>query len=85
MNKRLRDVIELRVGFIPEKKMEEEYREKEKSLYMCCVDLEKAFDRISRKVVKSAMRKKGIPETTVKAVTSLYDQSWIRLFRQVSR
>ena len=44
------------------RKMQEKYRVKGKKLYMCFVDLEKAFDRASRKVLEWAMRKKGIPE-----------------------
>ena len=39
---------------------------------MSFVDQEKAFDRIPRKVVEWAMRKKGIPEALVTAVMSLY-------------
>ena len=39
---------------------------------MCFVDLEKAFDRVPRKVMVWAMRKKGIPEALVTAVMSLY-------------
>ena len=35
---------------------------KKKMLYMCFVDLEKAFDRVTRKVMEFAMRNKGIPE-----------------------
>ena len=38
---------------------------------MCFVDLEEALDRIPRKVVELAMRKKGIPEALVRAVMSL--------------
>ena len=30
-------------------------------VYMCFVDLEKAFDRVSSNVLEWAMRKKGIP------------------------
>ena len=30
-------------------------------LYMCFVDLEKAFNRVTRKVLEWAMRTKGIP------------------------
>ena len=39
---------------------------------MCFVDSEKAFDRVPRKAMKWAMRKKGLPETTVRVVMSLY-------------
>jgi len=35
--------------------------------------LEKAFDRIPRRVMEWAMRKKGLPEIMVKAVMSLYE------------
>ena len=40
---------------------------------MCFVDIEKAFDRVSRKVMEWAMRKKGLPEAIVRAVINLYD------------
>ena len=36
----------------------EEYQDTKKSLYMCFVDSERAFDRAPRKVVEWAMRKK---------------------------
>ena len=40
-------------------------------MYMCFVELEKAFDRVPRRVMEWAMRKKGLPEILVKAVMSL--------------
>ena len=40
---------------------------------MCFVDLEKAFDRVPRRVMEWAMRKKGLAEILVKAVMSLYE------------
>ena len=55
--------------------MKEEFRGKEKRLYMCFVDLEKAFDRVPRKVMEWALRKKSLPEVLVKAVMSLYEGS----------
>ena len=42
-------------------------------MYMCFVDLEKTFDRVPRRVMEWAMRKKGLPEILVKAVMSLYE------------
>ena len=53
-------------------RMQEEYRDNKKELYMCFVDIEKAFDRLPRKVIESTMRKKGLPEVIVRAVMSLY-------------
>ena len=53
--------------------MQEEHRAKYKRTYMCFVDLEKAFDRLPRRVMEWAMRKRGLPEILVKAVMSLYE------------
>ena len=77
------DFDETQFGFLPEKgtidalflvqKLQEQHRAKDKRMYMCFVDLEKAFHGVSRRVVEWAMRKKGLPEIQVKTVTSLYD------------
>ena len=55
--------------------MQEEFRGREKKLYMCFVDLEKAFDRVPRKVMERALRKKGLAEVLVQVVMSLYEGS----------
>ena len=39
---------------------------------MCFVDIEKAFDRVPRKVMEWAMRKKGLSEEILWEVMSLY-------------
>ena len=52
---------------------------KKKKLYLCFVDLEKAFDRVPRKVLKLAMKKKGIPEVLVRSVMSLFEGAKIRV------
>ena len=46
---------------------------------MCFVDMEKAFDRVPRKVMELAMRKKGLSEVIVRAVMSLYDGAKTRV------
>ena len=55
------------------RRIREEFRGKEKKLCMCFVDLEKAFNRVRRKVAEWAPRKKGLPEVLVQAVMSLYE------------
>ena len=83
-------IDEMQVGFMPGKgtthsllilrRMQEEFRGREKKLYMRFVDLEKAFDRVPRnpfflKVMECALRKKGLAEVLVQAVMSLYEGS----------
>ena len=55
------------------RRIREEFRGKEKKLCMCFVDLEKAFDRVRRKVAEWVLRKKGLQEVLVQAVMSLYE------------
>ena len=48
------------------RRIREEYQKKEdKKLYMCFVDMEKAFDRVPTKVMEWAIRKKGLSEVIV--------------------
>ena len=55
------------------RRLQEEYNAKGKKLHMCFVNLDKAFDRVLRKVFEWAMRKKGIPEVLIRSVMSLYE------------
>ena len=84
LERRLRHMVkvdEMQFGFMPDKgtidavfiqrRLQEEYLDKEKKFYMCIYDLIKAFDRVSRKVLEWAMRKRGIQEVMVRAVMSL--------------
>ena len=38
------------------RRLQEEYLDKEKKLYMCFVDLEKAFEKVPRRVLEWAIR-----------------------------
>ena len=86
LEKRLRSIAgvdEMQCGFMPGKgttdalftvrRLQEEYRAKNKKLFMCFVDLEKAFDRVPRRVIWWALRRRGVPEQLVDAVRSLYE------------
>ena len=78
-------IDEMQFGFTPGKgtthalfilrRTQEEFRGREKKLYMCFVDLKKAFDRVPRKVMEWALRKEGLAEVLEQAVMSLYEGS----------
>ena len=53
-------------------------------LYMCFVDLEKAFDRVPRKTLEMTMRKKGMPEILGRSIMSLYERAKTRVRRILS-
>ena len=46
---------------------------------MCFVDLEKAFDRVPRKVLEWALRKKVIPLVLVRSAMSLCEGAKLRV------
>jgi len=52
--------------------MQEKFIAKGKKLCFGFVDFEKAFDRVSREVIRWAMRKLGVEEWLVLAVMSMY-------------
>ena len=83
MLQRIVSVDEMQFGFMPERgiidavfilrRIQEEFHAKGKQLYMCFVDLEKAFDRVPRKVLEWAIKKKGLSEVLARSVMSLYE------------
>ena len=92
LEKRIRALVEMdemQCGFMPERgtiddlfivrRMQEEYMEKNKKFYMCFMDLEKAFDRVSRRVMQWVLRKKGLTEILVKPTISLYESSKMKV------
>ena len=53
------------------RRMQEKYQKKDKKLYICFADMEKAFDGVPRKMTQWATRKKGLSEIMVRAVYQL--------------
>ena len=59
----------MQFSFMPERRtidalfilcrMQKKHQHKRKRMYMCFIDLEQAFDRVPRKVMEWAMRKKS--------------------------
>ena len=58
--------------------LQEEHHAKEKNC-MCFVDLERAFDKVPRKVLEWSMRNKGISEVLVRSVISLHEGAKTRV------
>ena len=87
--KRLVKVHQMQFGFMPGRstldaifilrKMKESYFEKNRKLFICFLDFEKAFDRVPRKVIEWALRKKLVPERLVQAVMSMYKGAKTRI------
>ena len=86
LEERLRRVVKIsacQCGFMPGKgtidaiyvvrRMMEKHEAKGKKLYLCFVDLRKAFDRVPRSVIAWALRKSGVVEGEVRAVMRLYE------------
>ena len=61
------------------RRLQEEYRNEGQTLYMGFVDLKKTFDRLPRKVLEWAMRKKGIPQVLVRSAVSIYEGAKTRV------
>ena len=59
--------------------LQEKYLVANKRLYMAFVDLEKAFDRVPRKVIWWALRKLGVDEWIVRLVQGMYSNARSRV------
>ena len=82
-------IDDMQFGFMPGRgttdaifilrQLQEKHLAKNKKLYFTFVDLEKAFDRIPRKVIWWAMRKLGIEEWIVRFVQAMYNNTRSRV------
>jgi len=88
LEKRLRkqtNIDNMQCGFMPEKgttdgifvvrQIAEKHKAKAVKLYYAFVDLEKAFDRVPREVVRWALRKLGVEEWLVRSVMAMYTEA----------
>ena len=58
------------------RQLQEKYLAANKRLYMAFVDLEKAFDRVPRKIIWWALRKLGVEEWIVPLLQGMYANAW---------
>ena len=80
--RQLVSIDDSQLGFVPSRgttdtifvvrQLQEKYLAANKRLYMAFVDLEKAFDRVPRKVIWWALRKLGVEESIVRLVQGRY-------------
>ena len=78
-------IDDFQFGFVPSRgttdaifvirQLQEKYLAANKRLYMAFVDLEKAFDRVPRKVIRWALRKLGVDEWIVRLVQGMYSNA----------
>ena len=90
------DIDDMQFGFVLSRgttdalyivrQLQEKYLAAKRPLYFAFVDLEKAFDRVPRKVLWWAMRSLGVEEWAVRAVQSMYAnaRSRVRVNGQLS-
>ena len=90
LEKRIRcrvSIDNMQFGFMPGKgttdamfimqQVHEKHKAKKKKLYYAFVELDKAFDRVPREVVRWALRKLGVDEWLIRTVTALNTEACI--------
>ena len=88
LEKRLRgklSISDMQFGFMPGRgttdaifvvrQLQEKFMEKNKKLYYAFVDLEKAFDRVPRAIIRWALRRMYVEEWLVNAVMAMYEKA----------
>ena len=67
------------------RQLQEKYLAKNRDLWMAFIDLEKAFDRVPRKVIWWALQRLGVGEWLVGVVRSMYENSLTRVKIEVGK
>ena len=57
------------------RQLQKKFLEKRKDLFFAFVDLERAFDRVPREVVRWALRQLGVEEWLVQTVMAMYESA----------
>ena len=61
------------------RQLKEKYQEKKLKLYHIFVDLEKAFDRVPREVIRWALRRQKVPERLINLIMALFHDTKSRV------
>ena len=79
------NIDDMQFGFVPGKgtvdaifmvrQLQEKFLKKRKDLFFTFVDLDKAFDRVPREVVRWALRQLGVEEWLVQTVMTMYERA----------
>ena len=59
-------------GIFTIRQLMEKYREKQQTMHMCFIDLEKAYDRVPRDEVWRCLRERDVPEKYVRIIQETY-------------
>ena len=54
----------------------ERFRERKRNLHIVFIDLEKAYDKVSKEILWWTLMKKGVPIKYTDIIKDMYDEVW---------